>query len=353
MGKTLVITGTASGFGRSTVQRFAAEGWNVVATVRKEADLEVHSDLEQVRTLLLDVNDEAADTAFAATALDQFGRADALVNNAGYYQMGPVEASTMQQVHDQFQTNVFGLIALTKAFLPAFRQQRSGVIVNLSSISADQGYPYTAVYAASKAAVAAFTEGLNVEMSSFGVSAKAIFPGQHSTRIFTKIDSAAGVPEDYREAMAYLLRRQHVRFRTGGHLRRDLRSGHRRQGRSGPLLLGARCGRDSTRPPTARFVLVLGGIPGREHRQPQPVVECVDAARRGRRRDGGVTTKADDAPCRGLLANCSGMASSRRPWVRQTDVDRGHAPGVSISESARVMASEQGIREIKKVNEIL
>ena len=202
MGKTLVITGTASGFGRSTVQRFAAEGWNVVATVRKEADLEVHSGLEQVRTLLLDVNDEAADTAFAATALDQFGRADALVNNAGYYQMGPVEASTMQQVHDQFQTNVFGLIALTKAFLPAFRQQRSGVIVNLSSISADQGFPYTAVYAASKAAVAAFTEGLNVEMSSFGVSAKAIFPGQHSTRIFTKIDSAADVPEDYREAMA-------------------------------------------------------------------------------------------------------------------------------------------------------
>ena len=65
-----------------------------------------------------------------------------------------------------------------------------------------------------------------------------------------------------------------------------------------------------------------------------------------------MTTKADDAPCRGLLAN-SPMASSRRPWVRETDVDRGHTPGVSISESARVMAGEQGIREIKRVNEIL
>ena len=102
---------------------------------------------------------------------------------------------------NQFQTNVFGLIALTKAFLPMFRTQRSGVIVNISSISADQGYPYTATYAASKAAVAAFTEGLNVEMSSFGVSAKAVFPGQHSTSIFTKIDSAPDVPQDYQAAM--------------------------------------------------------------------------------------------------------------------------------------------------------
>lgn len=202
MNKTVVITGTATGFGKSSVERFASEGWNVVATVRKDADLGVHSELPDVRTLLLEVDDEDADAAFAALAVEQFGRVDALVNNAGYYHMGPVEAGTMAQVHDQFQTNVFGLIALTKAFLPLFRQQRSGVIVNISSISADQGYPYTAIYAASKAAVAAFTEGLNIEMSSFGVSAKAIFPGQHSTRIFTKIDSAADVPHDYQDPMA-------------------------------------------------------------------------------------------------------------------------------------------------------
>ena len=103
----------------------------------------------------------------------------------------------MEQVHDQFQTNVFGLIALTKAFIPLFREQRSGVIVNISSISADQGYPYTSVYAASKAAVAAFTEGLNIELADFGVSAKAIFPGAHATRIFTKIDQATQIPEAY------------------------------------------------------------------------------------------------------------------------------------------------------------
>lgn len=201
MSKTIVITGTASGFGRTSVERFATEGWNVVATVRKEQDLAAHSDLENVTTLQLDVDDEAADEAFARRALEQFGRVDALVNNAGYYQMGPVEASSMDQIHRQFQTNVFGLMALTRAFLPIFREQRSGVIVNISSISADQGYPFTAVYSASKAAVAAFTEGLNVEMAGFGVSAKAIFPGQHATRIFTKVDNAEQIPADYTEAM--------------------------------------------------------------------------------------------------------------------------------------------------------
>ena len=201
MSKTIVITGTASGFGRASVQRFAAEGWNVVATVRKEQDLEVHADLENVRTLLLDVDDEQADLAFGDEAVAQFGHVDALVNNAGYYQMGPLEATSMEQIHRQYQTNVFGLAAVTKAFIPHMRERGSGVIVNLSSISAEQGYPYTAVYAASKAAVAVLSEGLNVELAPFGISVKAVFPGAHATRIFTKMDMAEGVPEDYHEAM--------------------------------------------------------------------------------------------------------------------------------------------------------
>ncbi|MFC8448181.1 SDR family NAD(P)-dependent oxidoreductase [Kitasatospora sp. NPDC057223] len=201
MNRTVVITGTASGFGLESTRLFAARGWNVVATVRKEEHLAVHGDLPDVETLLLDVDDEEAGAAFAERAIARFGGVDALVNNAGYYHMGPVEAASMGQVHDQFQTNVFGLIALTKAFLPHFREQRSGAIVNISSISADQGYPYTAVYAASKAAVAAFSEGLNIELADFGVSVKAIFPGAHATRIFTKIDQAGDIPPDYLPGM--------------------------------------------------------------------------------------------------------------------------------------------------------
>jgi len=123
---TVVITGTSTGFGNLAVGRFAEAGWNVVATVRKESDLTSHNGLPNVKTLLLDVDDEHADLAFGELARWQFGRVDALINNAGCFQSGPLEASTMDQAHWQFQTNVFGLIALNKAFIPIFREQRSG-----------------------------------------------------------------------------------------------------------------------------------------------------------------------------------------------------------------------------------
>src|ERR1700761_2596822 len=195
---TIVITGTSSGFGRLAVERFAVAGWNVVATVRKETDLDSHADLDNVKTLLLDVDHEEAGLAFGELARSQFGRVDALINNAGYFQSGPLEATTMDQAHRQFQTNVFGLMALNKAFIPIFRGQRSGVIVNVSSISADAGYPYTSVYQASKAAVASLTEGMHAEMAEFGVLLKALHPGSMETKIFSKVDLAQGYPEEYK-----------------------------------------------------------------------------------------------------------------------------------------------------------
>jgi NAD(P)-dependent dehydrogenase (short-subunit alcohol dehydrogenase family) len=201
MSRTTVITGTSSGFGKLSVERFASEGWNVVATVRKETDLKVHDGLANVHTLLHDVDDEAADPALADLAVERFGRVDALVNNAGYYQAGPLEATTMDQIHRQFQTNVFGLIALSKAFIPHFRRQGSGVIVNIGSISADQGYPYTSVYEASKAAVISLSEGLNIELAEFGVLVKAVLPGNMDTQIFNKIDQSTDVPEAYHASM--------------------------------------------------------------------------------------------------------------------------------------------------------
>lgn len=197
MARTIVITGTASGFGRLSVERFSAEGWNVVATVRKESDLHVHDGLRGVATLLLDVDDEQADLAFAELAIAQFGRVDALVNNAGYYQAGPLEGATMDQIHRQFQTNTFGLIALNKAFIPHMREQGSGVIINIGSISADQGYPYTSVYEASKAAVVSLSEGLNAELAEFGIAVKAILPGSMDTQIFSKMDLSENTPAAY------------------------------------------------------------------------------------------------------------------------------------------------------------
>lgn len=195
--RTIVITGTASGFGNLVVKMFAKAGWNVVATVHKSADLRVFDNVAHVRVLQLDVANEADDLAFGELAEKQFGRVDALINNAGYFQAGPLEASTMDQIHRQFQTNVFGLIALNKAFIPIFRKQRSGLIVNVSSISADMGFPYTSVYEASKGAVMMLTEGLNAELRPFNIVVKALLPGNMNTNIFKKIDRAENVPADY------------------------------------------------------------------------------------------------------------------------------------------------------------
>jgi NAD(P)-dependent dehydrogenase (short-subunit alcohol dehydrogenase family) len=202
MPKTIVITGTATGMGRATVGKFAAEGWNVVATVRKESDLNAHAGLCCVKTVLLDVDDEAAAVPFARLALEQFGGVDALVNNAGYYQMGPLEGTSMEQVHRQYQTNVFSVAALIKAFLPAFRAQRSGMIINIASLTAEQGYPYSSVYASSKAAVALLSESLNIELAEFGVIVRAILPGMSATRIFTKIDRGDSIPDAYQAGIA-------------------------------------------------------------------------------------------------------------------------------------------------------
>src|SRR5260370_13599002 len=132
MPKTIVITGPATGMGRATVSKFAAEGWNVVAAVRKESDLKAHDGLRCVNTVLLDVDDETAAVPFARLALEQFGGVDALVNKASYYQMGPLEGTRMEQVHRPYQTHVLSIPARIQAFLPPVRAQRSLMLINIA-----------------------------------------------------------------------------------------------------------------------------------------------------------------------------------------------------------------------------
>ena len=124
------------------------------------------------------------------------------MNNAGYYQMGPLEGCSMEQAHRQYQTNFFGMLALIKAFLPAFRAQHAGTIVNIASLSAEQGYPYNSVYASSKAAVAVLSESLSLELAEFGIVVRAILPGLSATRIFTKIDKGDSIPDVYQAGIA-------------------------------------------------------------------------------------------------------------------------------------------------------
>lgn len=197
MAPTVFITGTNSGIGRATVEYFAQQGWNVAATMRKMEYAKLFEHLKTVKVFELDVTDSQAISKVVQETIATFGSVDVLVNNAGYFQMGPLEASTMQQIRAQYDTNVFGLIDVTKAFIPHFRSRKAGMVINLSSISAENGYPFVSAYASSKAAVLIITEALNIELESIGASAKAILPGTHATDIFTKIDVADNIPAEY------------------------------------------------------------------------------------------------------------------------------------------------------------
>lgn len=187
--KTIFITGTNSGFGKATVELFAKAGWNVAATVR---DAQTHRDLfKEFKNVLiyeLDVNNFEQVEAVANQAILNFGKIDVVVNNAGYCLMGPTETSSMEQIKAQFETNVFGVFAVTKAFIPHFRENMSGMFINIASSSAQFNYPYIAAYGSSKWAVRGMTESLGIELAPFNIQVKAIYPGLHATRIFSKLD---------------------------------------------------------------------------------------------------------------------------------------------------------------------
>jgi NAD(P)-dependent dehydrogenase (short-subunit alcohol dehydrogenase family) len=202
--RTIVITGTNSGFGKALVERFAAAGWNVAATVRRpEEHSGLFAELPNVRLFPLDVTDQAQVDQFAMSVHAAYGAVDVLVNNAGYFLMGPLETNTMEQIRDQYETNVFGLIMVTRAFLPRMRERRAGMIINIASSSAKANYPFAGAYGSSKWAVAGLTEALAIELAPFNIKVKNVFPGAHATRIFTKIRNGVDTEGAGSAAAAY------------------------------------------------------------------------------------------------------------------------------------------------------
>ena len=181
MPKTILITGASSGIGRATALHFQAEGWNVVATMRSpETETELTA-LPNVLVTRLDVTDAASVEAAVAASLDQFGQIDVLLNNAGYGAYGPLEAFPMERIERQFDTNVIGLLAVTKAVLPHFRANGSGIVVNISSIGGQMTFPLGTLYHGTKFAVEGLSEALHYELSAIGVKVKIVEPGMIRT----------------------------------------------------------------------------------------------------------------------------------------------------------------------------
>ncbi len=171
--QTILITGCSSGFGLETARYFLERGWNVIATMRSPRDVEL-PDSPLLRVLALDVCDAEGIRQVAESA----GPIDVLVNNAGVGLLSVFEGTPMAAVRSLFETNTFGAMALTQAFLPQFTSRRSGLIVNVSSSVTLMPLPMLATYTASKAALNAFTECLALELAPFDVRVRLVLPGQ-------------------------------------------------------------------------------------------------------------------------------------------------------------------------------
>ncbi|MFH1928608.1 MAG: SDR family oxidoreductase [Chloroflexota bacterium] len=171
-----IITGCSSGIGRATAVLLAERGWHVFATARR---LEALNDLssDRITPLRLDVTDEQSITNAVEQMLAQAGCIDALVNNAGYTEVGPLEEATAGEIRRQFETNTFGPLRLAQLVIPAMRAQGSGRIVNVSTIGGRVAIPFIGLYNSSKFALEAMSDALRLEARPFGVQVIVIEPG--------------------------------------------------------------------------------------------------------------------------------------------------------------------------------
>jgi short-subunit dehydrogenase len=176
MQKTIFITGASSGLGKTTAKLFQSKGWNVIATMRNPENETELSQLEDIKVIKLDVSkkDELENTI--AEVLDNHD-VDVVLNNAGYGLIGPLEAFTDEQIHKQIETNLMGVIRVSKAFTPYFREKKDGILINITSTFGLMGFPTCSIYSATKFAVDGFSESLGYELAQFGIKVKVVAPG--------------------------------------------------------------------------------------------------------------------------------------------------------------------------------
>lgn len=174
--RAVLITGCSTGIGRATAERFVQNGWTTYATARRPETL---AELERLgcHALALDVLDEDSMTAAVAEVERNEGAVGVLVNNAGYSLTAPIEAASMEDIHRQFETNVFGLVRMAQLVLPGMRAQGWGRIVNLSSVGGKVTFPGMGFYHGTKYAVEAISDALRFEVRPFGVKVVIVEPG--------------------------------------------------------------------------------------------------------------------------------------------------------------------------------
>jgi NAD(P)-dependent dehydrogenase (short-subunit alcohol dehydrogenase family) len=179
--KTILITGSSSGYGLETARYFLAKNWNVIATMRTPHE-GVLPRSPSLRIVSLDVTNQES----IAAAVEAAGPIDVLVNNAGIGVVGAFEATPLSHIRKIFETNTFGVMAMAQAVIPQMRERRSGVIVNVTSSTTLAPFPLAAAYTASKQAIEGFTGSLAHELGHFNIRVKLVEPGYAPTTRFTQ-----------------------------------------------------------------------------------------------------------------------------------------------------------------------
>lgn len=178
--KTIFMTGTSTGLGKAAVKLFAGKGWKVIATMRNpQNETELHQ-LPNVHLMALDVTNAAQITEVAAEVIANHD-IDVVFNNAGYGLAGPFEAATDEQILNNINTNLIGVMRVTKAFIPYFRQKGNGLFITTTSIGGTITMPLNSVYHAAKFGVEGWSESLGYELESFGIKVKTVAPGGIAT----------------------------------------------------------------------------------------------------------------------------------------------------------------------------
>ncbi len=186
MEKVALVTGASSGIGLETVRLLQTKGWKVAATMRNPEMAEDLQRIVDVECFRLDVTDEESIKAAIGDALKQFGRIDAVINNAGYGLVGPFESASKEQIDRQFKTNVFGLMNVCREILPYFREEKRGTIVNVASMGGRITFPLYSLYHGTKWAVEGFSEALQHEVRQFNIKIKIIEPGPIKTDFYSR-----------------------------------------------------------------------------------------------------------------------------------------------------------------------
>jgi|EndMetStandDraft_7_1072992.scaffolds.fasta_scaffold57344_2 NAD(P)-dependent dehydrogenase (short-subunit alcohol dehydrogenase family) len=210
MTKTVLITGCSSGLGKTTARHFAAQGWNVIATMRKPDQSLAAGYPEQMLVLPLDVTNPASIESAIAAGIARFGHIDTVVNNAGISVVSIFEATAKETIRGIFETNVFGVMNVMQAVIPHLRDHGGGTIVNITSGVGLAAVPLLALYTATKHAVEGLSESLSYELESQNILVKLVEPGAMRTTSFTantmEASQAVSVPAKYKPYFDHMMR---------------------------------------------------------------------------------------------------------------------------------------------------